>query len=418
MVLVVQRGREEEVAKVFRKWGLEIVTIGEVTGDRRAQIVHHGAVVASMPIAPLTDDAPLYHRPCTEPSRLAELQAAPTVPPAEDPADALERLLATPDLASKAWIYRQYDHTVRANTIQGPGGDAAVLLLKGTPGALALTSDVNPVYCALDPRTGGAQAVAEAVRNLAMVGAVPVGLSDCLNFGNPENPEVMWQFRECVRGMAAACRALEVPVVSGNVSLYNETDGRSIHPTPTVAMVGLIDNLGNSPVAHFTRPGDHVVLLGSDRAEFGGSAYLRWLHGVERGRPPAVDLDAESRLARLMRVAAGRGLVRAAHDVADGGLAVALAEATFTLQLGARLRVELAPTALFSESQARAVLAVAPRHLEALLALAESYGVPATRAGEVGGERLVIEADGATLDAPVARLHEIWSTALPKALGL
>jgi phosphoribosylformylglycinamidine synthase subunit PurL len=293
-----------------------------------------------------------------------------------------------------------------------------VLLLKGTPNGLAMTSDVNPVYCALDPRTGGAQAVAEAVRNLAMVGALPVGLTDCLNFGSPENPEVMWQFRECVRGMAAACRALEVPVISGNVSLYNETDGRSIHPTPTVAMVGVIENLGNSPGAHFTLAGDRVVLLGVDRGEFGGSAYLRWLHGVERGRPPAVDLDAEARLARMMRTAVSRGLVHGAHDLSDGGLAVALAEATFALGLGARLRVPLSPTALFSESQARAVLAVAPRHLDALLALAEKHGVPAIDAGEIGGDRLVVEADGATLEAPVARLHEIWSTALPKALGL
>jgi len=418
MVIVARRGREEEVAKVFRRWGLEVVTIGEVTGDRRAEIVHRGEVAASMPIAPLTDDAPVYERPCSVPVRLAELQASPEVPVADDLTTALERLLATPDLASKEWIWRQYDHTVRTNTVQGPGGDAAVLLLKGTPGGLALTADVNPVYCALDPRTGGAQAVAEAVRNLAMVGAVPVGLTDCLNFGNPENPEVMWQFRECVRGMAAACRALEVPVISGNVSLYNETDGRSIHPTPTVAMVGVIDNLGNSPLPGFSRAGDRVVLLGTDRAEFGGSAYLRWLCGVERGAPPAVDLDAEARLARLMRRATAQGLVRAAHDVGEGGLAVALAEMTFGRGLGARVETSLTPTTLFSESQARAVLAVAPRHVDAFLALAESRGVPAVDAGAVGGERLTVLADGATLEATVARLREVWSTSLPRALRL
>jgi len=418
MVIVARRGREEEVAKVFRRWGLEVVAIGEVTGDRCAEIVHRGVVEASLPIAPLTDDAPVYERPCVEPERLAELQAMPEVPAADDPTAALFSLLATPDLASKEWIYRQYDHTVRTSTVQGPGGDAAVLLLKGTPSGLALAADVNPVYCALDPRSGGAQAVAEAARNLAMVGATPVGLTDCLNFGNPENPEVMWQFRECVRGMAAACRALEVPVVSGNVSLYNETDGRSIHPTPTVAMVGVVENLGNSPVASFVRAGDRIVLLGADRVEFGGSAYLRWLHGVERGRPPAVDLAAEARLGRLVRQASARGLLHTAHDVAEGGLAVALAEATFAAGLGARVRAPLAPTALFSETQARAVVAVAPRHLDALLALAESLGVPADEAGEVGGERLVIEAEGAAIDAPVADLRESWSTALPAALGL
>jgi len=418
MVIVAQRGREEEVAKVFHKWGLEVVAIGELTSDRRAEIVHRGAVEASMPIAPLTDDAPVYERPWRAPAGLAALQAAPEVPPVDDPRRVLERLLATPDLASKEWIFRQYDYSVRANTVQGPGGDAAVLLLKGTPGGLALSSDVNPVYCALDPRSGGAQAVAESVRNLAMVGATPVGLTDCLNFGNPENPEVMWQFRECVHGMAAACRALDVPVISGNVSLYNETDGRSIHPTPTVATVGVIPNLGDSPAAHFERAGDRVVLLGEDHAEFGGSAYLRWLHGIERGRPPAVDLAAEARLARLLREAIEKGLVHSAHDVSEGGLAVTLAEATFGRRLGAAIRVALAPTALFSESQARAVLAVAPRHLDAVLELAGTHGVPAVDAGEVGGERLRVEADGAVLDAAVDELHEVWHSALPKALGL
>jgi phosphoribosylformylglycinamidine synthase len=301
MVIVARRGREEEIARVFRRWGLAVTTIGELTGDRRAEIRRHGKVEVSMPIAPLTDDAPVYQRPVAEPTWLAALQEPPAVPPAEDPAGALERLLATPDLASKEWIHRQYDSTVRTNTVQGPGGDAAVLLLKGTPNGLALTSDVNPVYCYLDPRTGGRQAVAEAARNLAMVGAEPVGLTDCLNFGNPENPEILWQFREAIRGISEACRAFGVPVVSGNVSLYNETDGGSIHPTPTVAMVGLIEDLGDSPAAAFVRAGDRIVLLGRDAGEFGGSAYLRLLHGVERGRPPEVDLEREGRLAALVR---------------------------------------------------------------------------------------------------------------------
>jgi len=418
MVIVAERGREEEVARVFRKWGLEVTTIGELTGDPRAEIFRHGKLEVSTPIAPLTDDAPVYERPVAEPAWLAELQEPPAVPAADDPTGCLERLLATPDLASKEWLWRQYDHTVRTNTVVGPGGDAAVLVLKGTPNGLALTADVNPVYCYLDPRTGGRQAVAEAVRNLAMVGAQPVGLTDCLNFGNPENPEVLWQFRECVRGIAEACRAFDVPVVSGNVSLYNETDGRSIHPTPTVAMVGVIDDLGASPGAAFRRAGDRVVLLGSDRGEFGGSAYLRLLHGIERGRPPVVDLDAEARLAGLVRAASGQGLLRAAHDLAEGGLAVALAEATFDHGVGARVRVAATPTDLFSESQARAFVAVAPRQLDELLELAGRHGVPAVEIGSTGGDRLVVEADGAALDAEVAALREIWATALPRALNL
>jgi phosphoribosylformylglycinamidine synthase len=418
MVIVAQRGREEEVARVFRRWGLEVATIGELTREPQGEVRLRGKLEASLPIAPLTDDAPLYQRPTAEPADLARRWRAPEVPEPDDPTASLERLLATPELASKEWIWRQYDHSVRTNTVVGPGGDAAVMLLKGTPNGLALTSDVNPVYCGLDPRRGGQQAVAEATRNLACVGAEPVGLTDCLNFGNPQNPEIMWQFRECVLGMAEACRALGVPVVSGNVSLYNETDGRSILPTPTVAMVGVIPKLGNIPAAHFRRAGEPIVLLGADRSEFGGSAYLRLLYGVEAGRPPAVDLDAEARLARLLRAAVDQGILHTAHDFAEGGLAVALAEATFGAGVGARVKVAMAPRDLFSESQARALVGCAPHQLERLLALAAKLGVPAREVGESGGDRLVIEADGGGIDTEVERLHRTWATALPAALGL
>ena len=424
MVLVVKRGREEEIAKVYRKWGLEVATVGELRAGSRAEIRHRGKVAAEMPIAPLTDDAPVYERPVAVPADLARRQQAPEIPPVSNPAATLEALLATPELASKEWIWRQYDHTVRTNTVIGPGGDAAVLRLKGTPSGLAMTSDVNPVYCALDPRRGGMQAVAEAVRNLACVGAEPVGVTDCLNSGNPENPEILWQFREAVRGISEACRAFEVPVISGNVSLYNETEGRSIPPTPTVAMVGVIDNLGEMPVAHFKRAGDRIVLLGTDRREFGGSVYLRLLHGIEQGLPPAVDLDAEARLARLLRQAIAGSAVHTAHDLSEGGLAMALAEACIggiaggEAGLGARVKVDLAPLDLFSETQARALVAVAPARLERLLRLAEENGVPAQEVGEVGGSELVLAADGATLSSPVAKLYEVWSTALPKALEL
>ena len=424
MVLVVKRGREEEIARVYRKWGLEVATVGELRAGSRAEIRHRGKVAAEMPIAPLTDDAPVYERPVAVPADLARRQQAPEVPPVTNPSATLEALLATPELASKEWIWRQYDHTVRTNTVIGPGGDAAVLRLKGTPSGLAMTSDVNPVYCALDPRRGGMQAVAEAVRNLACVGAEPVGVTDCLNFGNPENPEILWQFREAVRGISEACRAFEVPVISGNVSLYNETEGRSIPPTPTVAMVGVIDNLGEMPVAHFKRAGDRIVLLGTDRREFGGSVYLRLLHGIEQGLPPAVDLDAEARLARLLRQAIAGSAVHTAHDLSEGGLAMALAEACIggiaggEAGLGARVKVDLAPLDLFSETQARALVAVAPARLERLLRLAEENGVPAQEVGEVGGSELVLAADGATLSSPVAKLYEVWSTALPKALEL
>ena len=418
MVIVARRGKEEEVARVFRRWGLEVSRIGELTADGRAEIRHRGKLEAALPIQPLTDDAPVYHRPCEVDADLARRQRRPEVPEPDDPGGALERLLATPELASKEWIWRQYDHTVRTNTVSGPGGDAGVILLKGTPNGLALTSDVNPVYCWLDPLTGGRQAVAEAARNLACVGAEPVGLTDCLNFGNPENPAIMAEFRDCVRGMTEACRALGIPVVSGNVSFYNETDGRSIHPTPTVAMVGVVPDLGDTPASHFRRPGRRLILLGSDRSEFGGSAYLRLLHDVEQGRPPAVDLDAEARLGALLREAIPWGIVRTAHDFAEGGLAVALAEAVIGAGTGARLKVPLAPRDLFSETQARAIVAILPGQVDRFLEAAGRHGVPALEVGESGGDRLVVEADGGGFDLEVARLGEIWSTALPRALDL
>ena len=418
MVVVAQRGREEALVRIFERWGLEVAKIGEVTGDGRAVLSWHGETVADMPVRPLTEEAPVYRRPAAEPADLAARQRPPTVPPPDDLRAALERLLATPELASKEWIWRQYDTSVRTNTVAGPGGDAAVLLLKGTPAGLALTSDVNPVYCALDPRRGGAQAVAEAVRNLACAGADPVGLTDCLNFGNPENPEVSWQLREAVRGMAEACRALGVPVVSGNVSLYNETEGRSIHPTPTVAAVGTIEKLGNVPASWFRRAGDRVVLLGRDKSEHGGSAYLRLLYGIEQGRPPEVDLDAEARLARLLRKLIADGCLSTAHDLSEGGLAVALAEAVMGGGLGAVLRVGLEGADLFSETQARAVVACKPAALERVLRAAEEAGVPAEEIGEVGGEALDLQTGGDRLTAPVADLHRLWSTALPAALGL
>ena len=425
MVLVAQRGREEEVVRVFRRWGLEVAEIGEVTETGRAELFWRGRPAADMPVAPLTDQAPVYHRPAEPPADLAKRQAPPEVPEPASLRGALESLLGTPELASKEWVWRQYDYTVRTNTVAGPGGDAAVLRLKGTPSALALSADVNPVYCWLDPRRGGAQAVAEAVRNLACVGAEPVGLTDCLNFGNPEVPEITWQFREAIRGMSEACRALGVPVVSGNVSFYNETEGTSIYPTPAVAMVGLIEqlDLAKLPEACFRQAGDRVLLLGHDpnksRREFGGAAYLRLLHRIEQGLPPAVDLDAEGRLAALLRRLAAAGHLRTAHDLSEGGLGIALAEACFGHGLGARVRVDLAAAAdLFSETQARALIAVPPGSAEVVLRAAEEAGVPAAELGEVGGAELVIETGGERLAVDVAGLHGIWSTALPRALGL
>jgi phosphoribosylformylglycinamidine synthase len=419
MVLVAKKGREEELEKVFRRWGLEVAKIGEITDTGRAVLTWRGGQSADIPILPLTEEAPVYRRPVAEPADLAERWRAPEVPQPADPRAALEGLLATPELASKAWIWDQYDHTVRTNTVRGPGGDAAVLLLKGTPSGLAMTCDVNPVYCWFDPHRGGAQAVAEAVRNLACVGADPVGLTDCLNFGNPERPEISWQFREAVRGMSDACRALGVPVISGNVSFYNETEGTSIYPTPAVAMVGVIPDLAHLPDAWFRNEGDRVVLLGEDRSEFGGAAYLRLLHGIEQGRPPEVDLDAELRLARLLRSLAARGLAETAHDLSEGGFLTALAEACLGRRpMGVRVDVPLAGADLFSETQGRVIVACRPEALDQVLRAAEEAGVPAREIGVVGGDALEVKSGGETFRAPIGRLHEVWTTALPKSLGL
>ncbi len=418
MLLVAHRGRQEEVVKIFERWGLEVAEIGEITSDGRAQILAGGEEVASMPISPLAANAPMYRRPVAVPSDLAARQEPPEVPEPSDPGTVLERLLDTPELGCKSWIWRQYDHTVRTNTVIGPGGDAAVLVLKGSTGGLGLTSDVNPVYCSLDPATGGAQAVAEAVRNLACVGAKPVGLTDCLNFGNPENPEVSWQFREAVRGISAGCRAFDVPVISGNVSFYNETEGRSIPPTPTIAMVGVIADVRNLPAAHFTAVGDRVLLLGQDANEFGGSAYLRLLYGVEQGAPPKVDLEAESRLAGLLRFLVSDERIHTAHDLAEGGLGIALAEACVGGGLGVDLEIDCQPHQLFSETQARAIVAVAPNTAEQVMAEAEKRDVPVVDVGAVGGTALKLRCDGAVVNSEVEELHRIWSTALPRALEM
>ncbi len=418
MVLVARKGQEEVLEKVFRRWGLEVAEIGEVTETGRAVLEWQGNIVADMPVLPLTEEAPMYTRPAEPPADLAERQRAPEVPQPENLRGSLERLLATPELASKEWIWSQYDYSVRTNTVQGPGGDAAVLILKGTPSGLAMTSDVNPVYCYLDPRRGGMQAVAEAVRNLACVGAEPVGLTDCLNFGNPERPEISWQFREAIRGMSEACLALSVPVISGNVSFYNETEGNSIYPTPTVGMVGVIPMLPNLPAPSFVRRGDRVVLLGKDRSEHGGAAYLRLLYGIEQGRPPEVDLDAELRLAKLLRGLIQPGLVHTAHDLSEGGFLLALTEACLGRKMGVTVDVPMVGADLYSETQARAIVACPPANLDRVLEAAELAGVPAAEIGEVGGEDLVMKSGGETLRAPVADLHAIWTTALPKALGL
>jgi phosphoribosylformylglycinamidine synthase len=413
MLLVAERGREQEVMRIFEKWDLHAEPIGTVTADRRLRVFHGGALEADVPNEALTDDAPVYDRPWTEPVNPAASENVLALPPPSDLGEALLRVLASPSIANKRWIYRQYDSTVRTNTLVGPGSDAAVVRVKGTRKALAMATDGNGRYCWLDPFEGARLAVAEAARNVASAGAVPIGATNCLNFGNPEKPEVMGQLVKAIQGIGDACRALDIPITGGNVSLYNETDGRPIFPTPVIGVVGLLEDADTALRRWFVAEGDFVYLLGTTGEDLGGSELLKVVHGKVAGRPPRLDVEAEKRLHALLAEGASRGILRSAHDASEGGLAVALAECSFReTEAGPGGRFEL-PGALrpdvllFSETPSRAV--VTTRDELRLPELARRHGVPWARIGIVGGDRLTLASSGKTLlDLPVARLHEAW----------
>src|SRR5688572_21001169 len=428
MLIVARAGREREVQEVFERWDLDAVVVGRVTDDGRMRIRFHGQQVVDIPVAPVAHQSPELDRPAREPADRLERQKldAAGIAPEGDLAGALRALLDTPGLGSKRWLYRQYDQLVQGNTVIGPGGDAALVRIKREDGtatekAVALSVDCNPRWCWLDPHAGTVAAVAEAVRNVACTGARPLALTNCLNFGSPERAEIMWEFAEATRGLGDASRALGTPVVSGNVSFYNETSGRAIYPTPTIAAVGVLDDWRRHAVAHFARAGLTVVLLGDNRAELGGSEWLALRRGLERGVPPEVDLEHERRLAELLVAGVAAGAIETAHDVADGGLAVALAECCFTgpARVGAQIELSdsLRPDALvFGESTGRVIAATADAN--ALLALAARHEIPARRIGATGGDRLVIGPTGARswIDESVDELHAIWSSAIPRRL--
>ena len=421
MLLVAAKGREREVAEVFEKWDLHAEPIGRVIAEKRLKVWNGDVLEADVPNEGLTDDAPLYDRPWVEPKNPAADEDVREFLHPIDPGEALLKLLATPTIANKRWVYRQYDSTVRTNTMVGPGSDAGVIRVKGTRKALAMATDCNGRYCWLDPYAGAQLAVAEACRNVAAAGAVPIGATNCLNFGNPEKPEVMGQLVAAIRGMGDACRALAVPITGGNVSLYNETDGRAIYPTPTMGVVGLLEDASCALTSWFKRPGDAVYLLGVTGDDLGGSEYLKAIHGRVAGRPPKLDLAAEKSLHALMAEAADTGVLCSAHDPSDGGLAVALAECCFIreevglgaiLDLPAGLRPDVL---LFSESPSRMV--VTTRDGSALEALAARKGLPLVRLGFVGGERLTLRQAGRLLvDLDSTRLCEAW-TSLERRLG-
>jgi phosphoribosylformylglycinamidine synthase len=423
MLLVAKPGREKEVEAIFDKWDLHAVRIGRVTDDGRMRVKEKGVVVAEIPNGALTDDAPLYRRPMAEPAYLKDAQKL-DLAALEHPAaarDVFRRLLAAPGIASKRWVYRQYDHMVRTNTLVFPGMGAGVVRVKGTNRALALSVDCNGRFVYLDPRRGAQLAVAEASRNVACAGAEPIGATNCLNFGNPQKPEIMWQFAKAVEGMGEACRALGIPITGGNVSLYNETDGRGVLPTPVLGVVGLLENADRVVTRAFHAAGDVVVLLGETQLELGGSEYLMAIHGVIAGVPPSLDLEREAALQRLLVQGAASALLRSAHDCADGGLAITVAESCFDTGLGVTVDVAsvAAPdgwgdvAALFSESATRVVVSVASERVAELLALAEMHGVPAAQIGAVGGDRVRMSVGGRlAIDEPLADAEEIWATSL------
>jgi len=416
MLLVVKKGREAEVEAIFEKWDLHASHIGEVTNDGIMRVKDHGRVVAEIPNTALVDEAPIYDRPTARPAYLDEVRSLDLASLRQVPAqEALLTLLGAPTIASKRWVYRQYDTMVRTNTVAPVGLTAGVVRVKGTKRGLAIATDGNGRYCYLDPRRGAMLAVAEAARNVACAGAVPIGATNCLNFGNPERPEIMWQLVEAIEGIAEACRALDIPITGGNVSLYNETDGRAIYPTPVIGVVGLLDDASRVVTRAFQGPGDSIVLLGEDRGELGGSAYLKEVHGLVRGEVPALDLGREAALLKLMTAAASDGLLRSAHDCADGGIAVTLAECCFdTGGIGAAVSLE-GPDEPFSETASRIVVSVDASKEEKLLSRANTAGVPARRIGTTGGSRLEISIQGRkAIDVTVAAAEQVWASALER----
>jgi phosphoribosylformylglycinamidine synthase subunit PurL len=424
MLLVVEKGREREVEEVFEKWDLHAEQIGTVTTTGRVKVYERGTLVADVPARALTDEGPVYRRPMAEPPWQRRVQLLPfaTIGEPVAAAQAFDALLASPVIASKRWAYRQYDHTVGTNTIALPGSSAGVVRVKGSTRALAVSVDGNGRFCYLDPYRGAMLAVAESARNVACAGGEPIGATNNLNFGNPERPEIMWQLAEAIRGIGDACRFLEIPITGGNVSLYNETEGEAIYPTPVLGVVGLIEDATRTVTRRFRSAGAHVVLLGDNRGELGGSEYLALLHDIVAGPAPHLDLARERALQRLVVQAIREGLIESAHDCAEGGLAVTLAECCFDTPYGVVVELASAGDAppafrvnatLFGESASRVVVSVRPEYGARFEDLAREFEVPARIIGETGGARITLKVDGTTaVDVTAKEAETRWATAI------
>ena len=436
MLLVAQRGREPEVFRIFQKWGLDAVEVGRVTSDAKMRVLEHGKVVAEIPNAALTDDAPVYKRPLArwEPPVEREMPEHIRLAQTGDFSTQLKRLLASPNICSKRWVWQQYDHMVQTNTVEAPGaGDAGVIRIKGSKRGLAMALDGNGRWCYLDPRLGAMHAVAEAARKVACAGATPIGATNCLNFGNPEKPHIMWQFSQVIDGITKACEELDTPITGGNVSFYNETLGEGIYPTPVIGVVGLLEDVHKTTKMHFApegrETGRKIILLRANEAgdavdaqlEFGSSEYAKEVLGAVWGYPPDLNLEKEATLQRALVVIIQAGLVESAHDCADGGLAVALVESALPGGVGLSVRLPRPQAALefllFAEDASRVVLSCDPIHLPRIQQVAEEYGVIADVLGETGSDRVEITVDEQlVISASVAELREVYEGALESAL--
>ncbi|MEF3302460.1 phosphoribosylformylglycinamidine synthase subunit PurL [Paenibacillus sp. GYB003] len=419
MLFVVRPEHEAQAKAIFERWGLICAKVGKVTDDGKLKLFHKGELVGELPVKALVDECPVYNKPSKVPAYYEQQASVDTTRYAEvtDLTDALKRVLASPTVASKEWVYSQYDHMVRTSTYVRPGSDAAVVGVEGTRKALAMTTDCNGRYVYLDPEVGGAIAVAEAARNIVCSGAEPLAITDNLNFGSPEKPDIFWQLEKAADGMSEACRKLNTPVIGGNVSLYNENAKGAIYPTPVIGMVGLVHDLDHITTQGFKKEGDVIFLLGETKAELGGSEFQKVLHGVTEGRPPQIDLEAESRLLNAVLGAIQKGLVASAHDLSEGGLAVALAESAISGRIGAKVNVETAlrpDFALFSESQSRILLSASPDQAAELEAWIAQNGVPVAKLGTVQGDQVQIEINGKpAIQSPVAQLEKVWKDAIP-----
>jgi len=443
MLLVIKKGKEREAERIFKKWDLHGVAIGKVTDDGFLKVLNDGKIVAQIPAKALAEQAPVYHRKEKKPAYLAKVENfdLSRLPEPDDYNEVLRKLLDSPTIASKEWVYQQYDHMVRTDTVVLPGSDSAILRIKGTRKAIALTCDGNGRYCYLDPYEGGKIAVAEAARNVVCSGAKPLAITNCLNFGNPTKPQIFWQFRRCVEGMASSCRALDTPVTGGNVSFYNENPNGAIDPTPVVGMLGLLEDIGLRCTPYFKNEGDLVILLGEFGQDLGGSEYLKVIHNLKVGRPPRLNLEKEKAVQKTCLEAIEEGLVNSAHDCSEGGLAVALAECCISNpedRIGAFINLSpftshpsplpssrltshvsrvTVSALLFGETQSRIIISCHPKNFARIKEIAGKNKSSFLKLGKVGGDSLVIFTNGKELiNIKVDELNRIWRNSLPRRL--